>query len=217
MYIQITTRCNMTCGHCCYSCTKQGEDMDKATFRAALALSEERDSMLAIGGGEPTLHKQFMPWLFEAICTQTMSYEEFPVFVATNGTNTKIALKLAGLASKGVINGCLSLTEWHQTGSGPKASSEVIEAFRSPDRNSSRSDYDYREIRGEDGYEPYAQGRAKEFTDKEGCCCDDLVVAPDGTLYACGCKLEQFGSVHAPMIPDDYYEREECCTKAQDS
>lgn len=216
MYIQITTRCNMTCAHCCYSCTKQGEDMDKATFRAALALyGEEVSFSLAIGGGEPTLHKQFMPWLFEAICAQTMSFhEEMPVFVATNGTNTKVALALAGLASKGVIYGCLSLTEWHRD-QNVVPTPEVIKAFRIEHIPTTERYYneDLREIRGEEHYEPYAVGRATDITDKTGCCCDDLVVAPDGSIFACGCKLEQFGSVHAPMIPQEYFERDEKCSQ----
>ena len=49
MYIQITTRCNMTCEHCCYACTNEGIDMSLVTFKAALELSEA--SYVSIGGG----------------------------------------------------------------------------------------------------------------------------------------------------------------------
>ena len=28
IYLQVTTRCNMSCKHCCFSCGPKGEDMD---------------------------------------------------------------------------------------------------------------------------------------------------------------------------------------------
>ena len=213
MYIQITTRCNMTCDHCCYSCTKQGQDMNEETFKQALEFySTANDYMgLAIGGGEPTLHKRFMPWLFEAICAATMSEEELPVFVATNGTNTKVALKLAGLARKGLIMGALSLTQWHREQS-VQPTQEVIDAFRRGTSHVMSDADDCREIRGERHYEPYAVGRAKEWG-AEGCCCDTMVIDPAGIIWECGCKLKSMGSIWAPIIPEEYFNREEKCTK----
>lgn len=59
MYIQITTRCNMHCDHCCYSCTSVGEDIQLKTYEKALELTEWHSDYLSIGGGEPTLHKDF--------------------------------------------------------------------------------------------------------------------------------------------------------------
>ena len=33
----------------------------------------------------------------------------------------------------------------------------------------------------------------------------------------CGCKKEQFGTVFKPEIPDDYYQRDNYCSRAQDN
>ncbi len=59
MYIQITTRCNMSCEHCCYSCTHEGEDMSLETFRNCLGFDEYN----TLGGGEPTIHPLFWQFL----------------------------------------------------------------------------------------------------------------------------------------------------------
>ena len=60
-----------------------------------------------------------------------------------------------------------------------------------------------------------AQGRAHDWGTQEGCICDDMVIDPDGKIYACGCREEQFGTVQHPQIPDEYYERDEKCTLVQ--
>ena len=41
MYIQISTKCNMSCSHCCMKATANGEDMTPETFRAAVKISME--------------------------------------------------------------------------------------------------------------------------------------------------------------------------------
>ena len=55
MYVMITTRCNMTCCHCAYSCTAEGEDMSMDTFRRAIDFMHEwGEEPISIGGGERT-------------------------------------------------------------------------------------------------------------------------------------------------------------------
>ena len=79
MYIQITTRCNMECEHCCMSATAKGEDMSIGTFKNAL----EYDEYITIGGGEPTLHPKFWEMMGLAL-----GFGEY-VWLATNGSITK--------------------------------------------------------------------------------------------------------------------------------
>ena len=50
MYIQITTRCNMSCAHCGMNCTQEGEDMTMETLKKVLNLGLS-DSYI-IGGVE---------------------------------------------------------------------------------------------------------------------------------------------------------------------
>ena len=95
MYIQITTRCNMTCEHCGMDCGVEGDDMEVKTFKNAV----DHDECATIGGGEPTIHPKF--WEFIGLALGRAEY----VWLATNGKETDTALALAGLAKRGVI-GC---------------------------------------------------------------------------------------------------------------
>jgi MoaA/NifB/PqqE/SkfB family radical SAM enzyme len=108
MYIQLTTRCNMTCEHCCFSCNAQGDDMSKEVFHAALELCSEYDSYVTLGGGEPTLHPNFREFLIEAIAEL-----EHTLLVVTNGSVKRHALLLAKLARREVIQAELSRDDWH--------------------------------------------------------------------------------------------------------
>jgi len=48
MYIQITDKCNMTCEHCGFACTKKGSFMSLDTFKATCCFhSEEYTAELA--------------------------------------------------------------------------------------------------------------------------------------------------------------------------
>jgi hypothetical protein len=68
-----------------------------------------------------------------------------------------------------------------------------------------------REMTGERGT-PFAVGRAAEWG-VEGCCCDGIHVDPDGTIFECGCRLVSMGTVENPAIPEEYYERDEKCSR----
>jgi len=48
-------------------------------------------------------------------------------------------------------------------------------------------------------------GRAKKIygADKSICICEDLVVAPNGDVYSCGCKKHKFGNV----VEDGLYDK----------
>ena len=80
--------------------------MSIRTFKQCLDLGDE---MLAIGGGEPTVHPKFWELLGLAL-----GYCE-NVWLATNGKKTDTALRLARLAARGVLGVDLSLDDWHES------------------------------------------------------------------------------------------------------
>ncbi len=48
MYIQITTKCNMTCEHCCYSCNKNGKHGDYSTMIDSIAFARETMTIISL-------------------------------------------------------------------------------------------------------------------------------------------------------------------------
>lgn len=188
MYIMITSRCNMTCKHCGFACTAKGEDMSIETFRNALGCNEH----ITLGGGEPTLHPLFWQMLGESIaCCES-------VWLATNGSQTTIAIALAKMAKKGVIGCALSQDDYHD-----EIDYEVIEAFRRGKRSVKHEDRDYREIRDVTGKE-IKSGRWKKG--KKGCICEDIIIKPNGDVFGCGCKdAIRLGNVNTGYeIPEDW-------------
>lgn len=199
MYIQITTRCNMSCEHCCMSCTEEGEDMSIETFKAALAWDDE---YISIGGGEPTLHPKFWEFIGLALgCCEG-------VWLATNGSRTDIALALARMAKRGVLSCALSQDAYHDA-----IDEKVIRAFTT-ERKRGFDNSDYREVRDVTGKEVNA-GRC-DFGTRDDCACPGLVCAPDGTVRACGCDgAPSFGDVETGInIPDEWDSME--CYKVQE-
>lgn len=176
MYLQITSKCNMACDHCCMSCEPgKGEHMSMEIVEASLAYLG--DDYMTIGGGEPTLHPNF----YEILC-RCIGASEL-VFIVTNGSITDKALLLAKMASTGVIAAALSRDVFHDP-----IEEVVIEAFTSPELGSYAPTTDLREIR-DVTYNVYNVGRAVETKVyvEEGCACEDFFIYPDGTIKVCGC------------------------------
>ena len=197
MHIIITSRCNMHCGHCGGAYTEKGADMTIETFRNALNVSS---GYISIGGGEPTIHPGFISMLFEAIGTAD------GVWVATNGSQTQIALTLAKLAKKGVISTALSIDKWHD-----EIDPRVIKAFERKEKirgYDSEADVDMREIRNVSD-RVIRSGRAD--WGRETCFCPDLTVCPDGTVTVCGCKEAPIlGNVNTKVEYPDGFLYGEC-------
>lgn len=199
MYIQITTRCNFRCGHCCFGCRRTGTDMALDTFMAALEL----DDYVTLGGGEPTIHPQFEQFLGAAI---VHSSDEASPMVITNGSQTDVSLRLASLARRGIISAELSRSRWHLEQQ--SIDDRVVRAFTVQPQSYTYT-YDYRsprDARDARGIRvttiPVKAGRQKTGTDY--CACEDTLVDPEGRIWRCGCKLEQFGTVFATKFPPDY-------------
>lgn len=175
MYIQITTKCNMKCAHCCFFCTEEGKNMHPSTFRDALAFTENFSDSVSIGGGEPTLHPQF--WRFVSLALGRMEY----VWLATNGSNTEISLTLAGMARKGILSCALSQDEYHDP-----IDPAVIQAFR----KDICKEKDLREIRTV-SERLIDVGRAKENQlggIEDDCACGTRFITPTGAIRFCGCE-----------------------------
>lgn len=112
MYIQVTTKCQMSCLHCLYSCTMRGDHMGMDVFRAAVNASMAYDSMIAIGGGEPTLHPDI-----EALLGIASFLSAEPVFMVTNGTcEYDVWRRLMRACEVGNLDLHVSRDYWHDMG-----------------------------------------------------------------------------------------------------
>lgn len=203
MYIQITTRCNMTCAHCGFACSKRGKDMTMDTWVRAVRLAREREDYITIGGGEPTLHPLFWQFLGFLFSCYTLHWPEdsYGVSIVTNGSRTDDAEALAGMARRGMIAASLSQDSYHD-----EIDSRVVRAFQKnsvPDNGDLRSIVTVRNIT--------AFGRAKSWGNREGCFCEGLFVDPEGKLWTCGCREVRAGTVDAPKLPEDYDGYDHCC------
>lgn len=198
MYIQLTTRCNMECAHCCFSATRQGEDMPMDTLKKALSLASSYGDFITLGGGEPTVHPKF--WEMVGVVLGSAD-TEYPPLIVTNGKKTKTALQLAALAKRGVLQVDLSQDGYHDP-----IDNVVINAFKVDRRFRGYDSGSTTDLRGIRNVEEriISVGRAIKTNVgfEEGCACEDLTIAPDGTIYSCGCKTRSFGTVFEPQIPD---------------
>ena len=226
MYIQITTRCNMTCEHCSFSCTNQGEDMSLETFQKALQLAGD---YIQLGGGEPTIHPQFREFLFLALGAGD-------VWLATNGSQTETALILCKMARKGVIGCALSRDYYHD-----EIDWDVIEAFQdgmerqliTNDKGGryysdfgyvpkgqqgygrQENEHDRREIR-DVSHNISKRGRAEEneLYHEDTCSCPGLMVRPNGDVHVCGCDgspcLGNVNDENASFDMPEEYQDSEC-------
>lgn len=209
MYLQITTRCNMKCSHCCYSCRPgKGKHMDYHTAIDAIAFARNYTETISIGGGEPTLHPRFFDIL--RFCLQDFDY----VWMATNGSQTKAMWRLHNIiencdyesferedyctcgeedcycepegliAQDGKLYVALSLDHFHDR---DKVDERIEQLW---ERMSARqnSHYEIRDVtRSRNGVAD--QGRAKRTGAGWGdhCVCSDHIVRPDGKIKMCGC------------------------------
>ncbi len=191
MYIRITTRCNMTCEHCCYSATTAGEDMSLCTFKKILdkwhSVIESGNGYVTLGGGEPTLNQEFWNMV-------ELAWKYGTPWMVTNGSNKKDALLIAEMAKKGYLHGVLSIDKWHDP-----ISREVIDAFTEGlthyDGYGNAYKYmvnchdvnDKREIRTV--LLPIGGGRGKSNkTARQGCPWPGAHFSPDESIFSCGCE-----------------------------
>jgi len=198
MYIQITTRCNMECPHCCFSCTEEGIDMTLDTFIEACKLAEKFEEPITLGGGEPTIHPNFMEMLGISIVYSTIT----DPFLVTNGKKTDTAIKLHYLTENEKIYCILSQDLYHES-----IDEKVVKLFREKKRI---RNVDERVL-------PYGRGKDFGYVDEGDCVCNCLFVDPLGDIYSCGCKEIYYGNVHNKEVTYDIIQKnyvfEESCPK----
>ncbi|MDG4814175.1 radical SAM protein [Micromonospora sp. WMMD956] len=101
--LEITNRCNADCMMCPRQELRPLGDMSEETFERFLefAAAIEAPGIILQGIGEPTLHRQLVPWVRRM--RETLGPEErFPIVAVTNGfrmdADTVAALRDAGLS-----------------------------------------------------------------------------------------------------------------------
>jgi len=203
MYLQITTKCQMHCAHCCYSCNKNGKHMERHVWQQAVRFAEEYDSeVTVIGGGEPTLHPDFFEILRR--CLDNFNY----VWMATNGGRTKTMRRLADILdgedyqedeegifpiSQEQFCVALSLDYFHDP------INEKIEALWKRRAEKRGSGYEIRDVTKSPN-SPIGVGRAKKTNSgwATGCCCSEVQIIPSGKIKLCGCR-------NSPIIGDVHF------------
>lgn len=206
MYLQITTKCNMTCDHCCYSCNKNGKHADWETVVDMVSFARDWTESISIGGGEPTLHPRFFDIL--KMCLEDFDY----VWMASNGSQTNIMYRLADIIDGNDYPGCECSEEdidngncacydkgIHQEDKLSVALSQdwfhdpinerIVDLWTSRANVHRHSHFEIRDVtRSEKGI--IKSGRAiRTYTwqDEEGCICSDILIRPDGKIKLCGC------------------------------
>jgi organic radical activating enzyme len=221
VYLQITTKCNFTCAHCCYSCNRNGKhgDYHQIIDNIAFARSYDDNSpslffrSITIGGGEPTLHPRFFDIL--RYCLNDFEY----VWMATNGSQTKTMFRLADIINQEDYPECTCKTDeerdncyCHENDTNSIYQEDKLTVALSQDpwhdmiddrivrlwtREANRHNRSGFEIRNVSASRngAIAAGRAKRTGAgwAEGCVCSDIIIKPDGKLRLCGCA-------NAPVI-----------------
>jgi MoaA/NifB/PqqE/SkfB family radical SAM enzyme len=212
MYIMITSKCNMSCKHCCNSVSKEKEGQHlefkiiKMIFEkwGHIYKEQRRYRRNVIGGGEPTLHPDF--W---NIIKLAQNYGD--VWITTNGKNKKDALKLAEMGKKGLITVSLSLDKFHE-----KIDEQVMKKFSeglkgffyqgnvSINWYNAKDKIDRRRIRMV--LNPMNNGFAKKMEKTiERCCCEGIFFRPNGNIYACGCDdSPKIGTVKEGIVDERF-------------
>lgn len=197
----------MTCDHCCMSATTRGRNMEELLFLRALDLAVEYGEFVTLGGGEPTVHPQFFRFLHKAIDYYEAGRLDLPPLVITNGKRAKHAMKLLRVAHgehQRPLYVELSRDAFHDA-----IDPCVLEAYTEAAKVYSRRAYYYsREQRSDGGVairtvrDILPVGRAKDtgvwtvaHDDGSHCCCEDIFVKPDGSIWSCGCTHTQIGDL----------------------
>ena len=202
MYLQITTRCNMTCHHCGFACDKTGEDMSMDTVNAAIDFMEDYGTeTVSVGGGEPTIHPKFKEIIWELVHSKIdhgLSY----IWLATNGKYKKMAMWLLRMQEEEHIAVELSQDIYHDP-----IDLETVEAFERLGKHDWSGGF--RGIRNTtESKEPIMAGRAitevfgydeddlPDLTEQD-CICPGWIIKPNGDVHQCGCD-------DSPKIGDVY-------------
>lgn len=146
--------------------------------RKAIQFSSEYlgEESFTIGGGEPTLHPYF--WTILGECLGSFD----SVWMATNGSQTNIALKLANMAKKGILGVALSQDIWHD-----EIDERVVIAFTKKNIFGEKNYNDYREIRTVNSLSNVGRAKLNNLDTNDSCPCEDWMIKINGDIRQCGC------------------------------
>lgn len=171
--------------------------MIQEIFDRCLELAAKHSQLVTIGGGEPTLHPQIIPWTLQAVDALSdvyMDHDGPAVLVITNGKKKDKAIRLAKLARMGCIDAELSQDEFHEP-----IDEKTVQAFK--------RFAGIRDVTGGGRRPVYAMGRAASVDfyreTRKGCVCNTLFIAPNGDFYGCGCKKEKLGNILVDPVPNN--------------
>jgi hypothetical protein len=184
----------MQCAHCGFACTADGHNMTKATFRNVLKLvgKGSEESLITIGGGEPTLHPLLFDFIWMGVrATLHTAYDSgfAGVGIVTNGKKTESAIELAMLARQGIISARLSVDDYHE---------EIDEKVRKAFKPYLHDTKDLRGLNTRGLVIP--AGRAESWGDHPytKCFCEEPIIDPLGVIWQCGHKEVSLGNVNDP-------------------
>ncbi len=169
----------MQCAHCCMNAVRHdgraARYMSREVIEAACALAQEFDEDITLGGGEPTLHPDFI----FAFGIAMLHAGSMGTLVITNGTNAALTKKMLHLAhaSSGALGfQCeVSVDAYHDDNLVEQEVYDLAERFKLI-RNAGHPGNIIR------------QGRAKSWGDRIACACETLHVSWDGRVHRCSCK-----------------------------
>ena len=178
--IQVTTKCNMSCAHCCLDRGngQSGKNMQMDMFKGSCYCAENNTEWVTLGGGEPFMN----PHIFKMI-EHMLDNTELFVHIVTNGTMTKRMSKLFDLLESWYdtdrISIELSWDQFHDT--------HLVEPFV----------YNYfkriNKLRTCGDRPLIPAGRAiglineYEMSPHHKCACDTWQIMPTGKIMGCAC------------------------------
>lgn len=204
MYIQITTKCNMHCAHCCFAATRHGEHMPRNIFQKALSVAIDRGDYVTIGGGEPTMHPRFFKYLNLVREEQRRGNFEITPFLVTNGKAYGKADRLLRILEheqemeEQTISVNLSRDQWHDA-----IDPRIVQRYHQL-KVASKGFINFRSVTK---IAPVGRGRNSVFDEQRTitpCACEDALVDPQGQVWSCGCKKHLLGSIWDSGVLDDY-------------
>lgn len=177
--------------------------MDYYDILEAIKIASNYSEIIAIGGGEPTLHPRFFDILKQ--CLATFDY----VWMATNGSQTKTMYRLFNILNEkdypedeedeyydsifpnGKLTVTLSQDYYHS-----QINQRIIDLWK---RNEKNNGFEIRNVSGR----VIGVGRALrtgEYQVANQCVCPFVIIRADGTIHGCGCKSSiKIGSIWSGM------------------
>lgn len=181
MYLELTNACNMTCKHCCMNAvslkSKKAAFMSRLVIEQACLIAHRHGDWITLGGGEPTLHPDFM----FAFGMGILHAGELGLLVVTNGTNKDLTLRMLDLSHAAKEGATLFSCE---------VSKDIFHDVRLVDPVVYEKAQRTRSIR-DVSHRVIAKGRGRNLAEHVCCTCETIHVSFDGTVHKCGCKRKR--------------------------